>query len=140
MAPSGKILPANKQISVWTHNGCYMPGGYSITDGQILPPSYTENMDAKIRQIQTFDPDLVCLSEVPDILDASRLTGHLTAYPFILEVPGFQAIGPSSMLYVASKYKLVDIRFEPFVPGSELTGRGPLREWAFCHLILKGQT
>lgn len=124
-AAKGKILPENKQISLVSHNECYMPAGYCITDGQVAPSSDRKRIDANIQQIQNLNPDLICLYEVPDILDADYISSQLQEYPFIIPVAGVRAIGPSSMMYVASKYEIVkdSIQFIPFVKGTELTGR-----------------
>ncbi len=31
----GKVLPKDKKITLVSHNQCYMPAGYCITDGQV---------------------------------------------------------------------------------------------------------
>ncbi|HSX04690.1 MAG TPA: endonuclease/exonuclease/phosphatase family protein [Rhabdochlamydiaceae bacterium] len=126
----GKILPEDKKITLVSHNECYMPAGYSITDGQVTPPSDKERVDANIREIKKLNPDIVCLYEVADICDASYLTSQLPEYPFIIPVAGVRAIGPSSMMYVASKYEIVEnsIEFTPFIKGVEITGRAQFSE------------
>ena len=123
-APVGKVLPDDRKITMVSHNGCYMPGGYSITDGHATPPSDKARMDANLGRINSLNPDVVCLYEVADICDASYISSQLSDYPFVIPVAGVRAIGPSLMMYIASKYKIVEgsIEFDPFVKGAEVTG------------------
>ncbi len=134
-----KTLPHDKKISIASHNQCYMPAGYSITDGHVTPPSDKERMDANLQKIKELNPDVVCLYEVPDIYDAEYLSSQLTEYPFLIPVAGVQPIGLSSMLYVASKYEIAkeSIEFIPFVKGTELTGRAQFSEKGFLSFDLK---
>jgi|GEM_PF-872170 len=129
----GKVLPLDKKITIVSHNQCYMPAGYSITDGQLTPSSDRTRMDANIQAVKKLNPDIVCLYEVPDICDASYISSQLSEYPFIIPVAGVRTIGPSSMMYVASKYKIVkdSIEFVPFEKGTELTGRARFSEKGF---------
>lgn len=140
-AKEGKTLPGDRKITLVSHNQCYMPGGYSITDGQVTPPSDKERMDANIRKIKELNPDIVCLYEVADIHDAWYLSSQLSKYPFIIPVAGIRAIGPSSMMYVGSKYEIVEssIKFVPFVKGTELTGRAQFSEKGFLSFDIKSQ-
>lgn len=126
----GKILPEDKKITLVSHNQCYMPAGYSITDGQVTPSSDKHRMNANIQKIKELNPDIVCLYEVPDIYDAAYISSQLPEYPFLIPVAGIRAIGPSSMMYVASKYEIDkdSIAFVPFKKGTELTGRAKYSE------------
>lgn len=126
----GKQIGKDRKISVVSHNQCYMPAGYSITDGQVTPPSDRSRMDANVAKIKQLNPDIICLYEVPDICDANYLSSQYDEYPYIIPVAGVRAIGPSSMMYVASKYQIVknSILFEPFLKGTELTGRARFSE------------
>lgn len=137
----GKILPEDKKITMVSHNQCYMPAGYSITDGQVTPPSDKERMNDNIREIKKLNPDIICLYEVPDICDASYLTSQLAEYSFFIPVAGVRAMGPSSMMYVASKYKIVEnsIEFTPFVKGLEVTGRAQFSEKGVLSFDIKSQ-
>ncbi len=137
----GKVLPQNREITLVSHNVCYMPGGYSITDGQVTPPSDKERIDANIAKIKELDPDVVCLYEVPDICDASYISSQLPEYPFIIPVAGVRAIGPSSMMYIASKYEIArdSIEFSPFEKGTELTGRSQFSEKGCLSFDLKSR-
>jgi len=126
----GKTLPEDKKITLVSHNQCYMPAGYSITDGQVTPPSDKNRMNANLQKIKAFNPDIICLYEVPDICDAAYISSQLPEYPFLIPVAGVRAIGPSSMMYVASKYEIAkdSIAFVPFVKNLELTGRAKYSE------------
>lgn len=126
----GKMLPKNKKITLVSHNSCYMPAGYCITDGQVTPPSDKKRMHANIQKMKELNPDIVCLYEVPDICDADYISSQLPEYPFLIPVSGVRAIGPSSMMYIASKYAIAkdSIEFIPFVKGTELTGRAQYSE------------
>ena len=137
----GKILPEDKKITLVSHNQCYMPGGYAITDGQVTPASDKERMNANIQRIKILNPDVICLQEVPDICDASYLSSQLSEYPFLIPVAGVRAIGPSSMMYIASKYEIVEssIEFVPFEKGTELTGRAQNSEKGFLSFDLKSR-
>ncbi len=121
----GKALPADRTITLVAHNQCYMPAGYSITDGQLTPPSDKKRMKANLQELKAHDPDVICLYEVPDVCDARYLTSKLPEYPFIIPVAGPRVVGPSSMMYVASKYEIIkdSVEFTPFIKGVEVTGR-----------------
>ncbi len=135
----GKRLPFDKKITLVSHNQCYMPAGYSITDGQVTPPSDRKRMDANIEKIKELNPDIICLYEVADICDAAYISSQLEEYPFIIPVAGVRAIGPSSMMYVASKYEIVkdSIEFVPFVKGTEVTGRAQFSEKGFLSFAIR---
>lgn len=139
-AEAGKVLPANREITVVSHNQCYMPAGYSITHGGVTPPSRAR-MDANIEDLRALDPDIICLYEVPDVCDACYISSQLSKYPFIVPVAGTRAIGPSSMMYVASKYEIVEdsIQFVPFIKGVELTGEAKHSEKGFLSFAIKSQ-
>lgn len=127
-AGEGKALPSDRKITLVSHNECYMPGGYCITDGGVSAPA--DRIDANLKLLRSLNPDLICLYEVPDICDAEYLSSQLPEYPFLIPVAGIRSIGPSSMMYVASKYRIAkdSIRFIPFVKGTELTGRAKFSE------------
>ncbi len=126
----GKVLPEDKKITLVSHNQCYVPAGYCITDGGVTPASDRERMNANLQKIKALNPDIVCLYEVPDICDAEYISSQLPEYPFLIPVAGVRAIGPSSMMYVASKYEIAknSIEFIPFIKGTELTGRAQYSE------------
>ncbi len=140
-AKKGKKLPEDKKITLVSHNQCYMPAGYSITDGQVMPASGKERMNSNVQMIKELNPDIACLYEVPDICDACYLSSLLSEYPFIIPIAGVRAIGPSSMMYIASKYEIVgsSIEFVPFMKGTELTGRAQFSEKGFLSFDIKSQ-
>ena len=138
---NGKTLPENKTITIVSHNQCYMTAGYAITDGQVTPASDRERMKANIKKLKDRDPDIICLFEVPDVCDADYIASKLPEYPFIIPVAGPRAIGPSSMMFVASKYQIVkkSIEFVPFVKGVEVTGRAQYSEKGFLSFEVANQ-
>ncbi len=140
-AKEGKVLPEDKKITLVSHNQCYMPAGYCITDGQVMPSSDRERMNGNIAMVKALDPDIICLYEVPDICDAWYLSSQFPEYPFIIPVAGVRAVGPSSMMYVASKYEIEEqsIEFVPFVKGTELTGRAQFSEKGFLSFDVKSR-
>lgn len=128
---TGKVLPEDKKITVVSHNQCYVTAGYAITDGQVTPGR--SRMKDNIQKVKALDPDIICLYEVQDICDADYISSKLPEYPFIIPVAGPRAIGPSSMMFVASKYQIAkkSISFVPFVKGVEVTGRAQYSEKGF---------
>ena len=96
-------------------------------------------MDANVEKIRKLNPDIVCLYEVADICDADYLSSQLSEYPFIIPVAGVRSIGTSSMMYIASKYEIVEnsIEFVPFEKGTELTGRAQFSEKGFLSFDIR---
>jgi hypothetical protein len=137
----GKTLPEDRKITLVSHNQCYALAGYGITDGQVTPPSDRVRMDANLWKIKELNPDIVCLYEVSDIFDACYLSSHLSEYPYIIPVAGMRAIGPTSMIYIASKYLIVEdsIEFIPFIKGTELTGRSQFSEKGLLSFAIRSQ-
>lgn len=137
----GKRLPEDRKITLVSHNECYVPGGYSITDGQVTPSSDKSRIDENIKKIKELDPDIVCLFEVSDIFDAEYIASKLPDYPFIIPVAGLRAIGPSSMLWIGSKYEIAkdSIEFIPFEKGTELSGRASYSQKGFLSFDIKNQ-
>lgn len=138
-----KIVPDGKPTAM-SYNVCNMPGGYAETDGGLKPPSYDDH--DRIRRNTDFinnvwQPGIACLQEVPDIRDADRISEGLNEYPFTISASGIKAIGPSSMMYVASKYEIVaeSISFTPFVKDSLITRiitwAGSIQNYLFHHPI-----
>lgn len=135
----GKQLPLSLECTAYQQNVCLMKGGYNITDGQVS--SSSERIDPIIKDILEEDQDVVCLSEVPDIVDADYLSKKIRhKYPFIIPIAGVRGIGPSSMLYIASKYEIVkeSIEFAPF-PKECMSGRASKSEKGVLSFDLKSQ-
>jgi hypothetical protein len=78
---------------------------------------------------------------VGDICDAEYISSQLPEYPFIIPVAGVRAVGPSSMMYIASKYEIAEdsITFVPFEKGTELTGRAQFSEKGFLSFDIKSR-
>ncbi len=136
-----KVIPG-PSITLVSYNVCYMPGGYAVSDGGVPPPSFNNRkriMENNELIHDILKPDIVCLQEVPDIADAQFISSQFSDYPFIIPVAGIKAIGPSSMMYVASKCEIVahSIEFTPFVKGTEVTGRAASSEKGFLSFDLK---
>ena len=135
----GIILPKERSISLVSYNVCYMPAGYSITDGQVTPPSDPLRKKGNLDLIKTLNPDVICLYEVPDPLDAKELSNQLKDYPFVVSCIGTRGVGPSSMMFIASRYEidLSSLTFYPFIKEVELTGRAKFSEKGFVVFDLK---
>lgn len=132
-ASRGKSLPQDRTITVVSHNSCYTPAGYAMTDGGVTPSSDSVRMNRNTCQAKQLRPDIIALYEVTDVCDAGYISSKLPDYPFVIPVAGVRAIGPSSMLYIASKYEIVEdsIQFTPFLKGIEVTGRAAYSEKGF---------
>ena len=140
--PLAKKVVPERSITLVSYNVCYMPGGYAVSDGGVTPPSFNNRKRIIENNELIHDilrPDIVCLQEVPDIADAKLISSKFSDYPFIIPVAGIKAIGPSSMMYVASKCEIVahSIQFTPFVKGTEVTGRAVSSEKGFLSFDLK---
>jgi endonuclease/exonuclease/phosphatase family metal-dependent hydrolase len=89
-------------VSLLSWNVCCVSGGYSITDGGVLPWFY--RLQALVEAIRGQDTDLVCLYEIFDIQTALRLVESLKdKYAHFYANIGPNVIGLSSGLFVASK-------------------------------------
>jgi hypothetical protein len=135
----GKVLPHDKKISLLSYNTCHIGAGYSLTDGGVTISSDRARMIANVEKIKQLQPDVICLFEISDIRDANFIASELPDYPFVIPVAGLRAIGPSSMMFVASKYELVDITFTPFIKGTELTGWSRFSEKGFLSFDVKSR-
>lgn len=137
-AVQGKEVKTGSDAIIVSHNECYQPAGYSITDGGVTPPAlYRARMDANIENITKFNPDIVCLYEVPDINDAKYIASKLNL-PYVVLSAGLRAIGPDSMMLAASRYKIDEnsINFTAFEKGTELSGRARWSEKGFLSFDL----
>lgn len=117
-----KTLPAQRSFTLLSWNVCCVAGGYSITDGGVVPWSFRIEriVDAIIRK----DADVTCLYETFDlesalyIAEKLRQNGYLHTYLNI----GPRAVGVSAGVLVASKYDVKNPEFSPF-PQDTLVGR-----------------
>ncbi|NNM43539.1 MAG: hypothetical protein HKM07_04285 [Chlamydiae bacterium] len=109
------------QFSHLSWNVCFVCGGYSISDGGVTP--WPERIEAVTDQIYAEDADVVCLYEVFDTKSGLQLYEKLKDnYAHFYFNIGPKAVGVSSGIFVASKYKIVDPEFSAF-PQEALVGR-----------------
>ncbi len=115
-------LPRDRPFSLFSWNICGVGGGYAISDGGVLPwPMRIEQIANKIIDI---DADVNCLYETFDIESALYLSRHLqeAGYGHFYINMGSQAVGVSSGILVASKYRIHHPEFTRF-PQDTLVGR-----------------
>lgn len=117
-----KILPQNREFTLLSWNICCVAGGYTISDGGVVP--WEERIDDIVRQIIEKDADVNCLYETFDTKSAYYLTEKLKekGYGHFYYNIGPQAIGVSSGIMIASKYEIKDPEFTLF-PKETLVGR-----------------
>jgi endonuclease/exonuclease/phosphatase family metal-dependent hydrolase len=103
------------EMTILTWNLCCVPGGYSITDGGVLP--WHLRIESIAKALKNKDADILCLSEIFDIQTAQYLKHSLEdIYSHFFIHIGPNPIGPSSGLFVASKIGLSDPEFIAFPP------------------------
>lgn len=117
-----KILPNSREFTLFSWNICCVGGGYSITDGGVVP--WEERIDAIVRQIEEQNGDVNCLYETFDTKSAIYLTQKLKekGYSYFYSNIGAQAVGVSSGILVASKFEIRNPEFILF-PKDTLVGR-----------------
>ncbi len=121
---SNKILEEGFSLLSW--NICCVGGGYSISDGGVMPWNF--RIDNIIEEIVKKDPDLLSLYEVMDTAAGFYLYERLQEkYAHFYFNIGPRAIGPSSGIFVASKAKIINPEFTPF-PKQMLVGRTKISE------------
>ena len=102
-------------------NICYTQGGYEISDGGVL--SSPERIQTLSDKILEQDADVVCLYEVFDINTALYLHEKMkNDYAHFYFSMGPRVVGPSSGIFVATKFAVEDPEFLPF-PKEALDGR-----------------
>lgn len=117
-----KILPTDRSFSIYSQNMCCVSGGYPITDGGVLPWPF--RIDAIISKILEKDADVNCLYEIFDVKTAFYICKKLKEHGynhFYFNI-GSKAVGVSSGIFVASKYKMQNPEFSQF-PQESLVGR-----------------
>lgn len=116
-----EILFRGNTFTMLSWNICCVPAGYSITDGGVTP--WPERIHLVTQAIREQDADVVCLYEIMDFDAGSRLFEELKdQYAHFYFNIGAQALGPSSGIFVASKYPVTDPQFTRF-PVETLVGR-----------------
>lgn len=140
-------LPEKERVgNQFTHllrNVCGIKAGYDIEEGAQMPiqdsldkPNYTR-LNRLIAQIKAEDPDVLCLNEVFDINDAHYITNALKDHyaHFVLNC-GPRAVGPNSGLFLASKFAVSSVQFDPF-PKEMLVGNASYCEKGVLLIDLK---
>lgn len=114
----------NNTFTLLSQNICCVPAGYSLTNGGAAP--WRQRINMIIQKVLEQNADVVTLSEVLDYEAALRLiVGLRIRYAHIYYNIGAQGFGPSSGLFVASKFPLRDPNFVQF-PREMLEGRTKL--------------
>jgi endonuclease/exonuclease/phosphatase family metal-dependent hydrolase len=109
------------RFSLLSWNICCVGGGYSISDGGVMPWSF--RIDKILAKIVEQDADIISLYEVLDTAAGFYLYEKLQEkYVHFYFNIGPRAIGPSSGIFIASKVSLKNPKFIPF-PKSMLIGR-----------------
>jgi endonuclease/exonuclease/phosphatase family metal-dependent hydrolase len=118
----GKVLPPGRSFSLLSWNICCVGAGYSITDGGVMPWSF--RIDDIVQKIIEKDADVNCLYETFDSKSAFYICEKLKGrgYTQFYYNIGPRAVGVSSGIFVASKYKIKNPEFTPF-PQDTLVGR-----------------
>ncbi|MBI2742467.1 MAG: hypothetical protein HYX48_00925 [Chlamydiales bacterium] len=117
-----KILPQDRIFSLLSWNICCVGGGYSISDGGVEHWSF--RIDEIIDKIVARDADVNCLYETFDFSSATYITEKLKerGYNHFYFNIGPKAVGVSSGILIASKYRLSSPEFTQF-PQETLVGR-----------------
>jgi len=117
---SEKTLSSGDSFSLLSWNICFVPGGYSITDGGVVSYFYRAKQIAT--EIVKQDADVVCLYETFDTGSAMDLAESLKEnYAHIYYNICPQTIGTSSGIFIASKFPISDLEIKPF-PEDTLVG------------------
>lgn len=115
-----------EDFSLLSWNICCVGGGYSISDGGVMPWHF--RIDKIITEILKENPDVLALYEVMDTAAGFYLHERLQEqYAHFYFNIGPRAIGPSSGMFVASKAEIKNPEFTPF-PKEMLVGRTKMSE------------
>ncbi len=109
-----KNLGSDGQFTLLSWNICCVGGGYSISDGGVLPWHFRINAIAD--KIIEKDADVNCIYETNDTDSAFLLMDRLKDHGYVhfyFNI-GAQGFGPSSGMMVASKYHITDAEYIPF--------------------------
>lgn len=107
-------------FSLLSWNICFVPGGYSITDGGMV--SYFYRLEKIATKILEQDADIVCLYETFDTGSAMDLAEKLKEkYAHVYYNIAPRSIGTSSGIFIASKFAITDFNVDLF-PADTLVG------------------
>jgi endonuclease/exonuclease/phosphatase family metal-dependent hydrolase len=124
-------------FSLLSWNICCIGGGYSISDGGVMPWHF--RIDKIITKILKKDPDILVLYEVMDTAAGFYLYEMLQEkYAHFYFNIGPRAIGTSSGIFVASKAETTNPEFTPF-PKQMLVGRTKLSEKGVFSIQIYGK-
>ncbi|MES2123008.1 MAG: endonuclease/exonuclease/phosphatase family protein [Chlamydiota bacterium] len=117
-----KNLPLDRQFTMLSWNVCLVKGGYTISDGGVSP-AHTR-IAAIAKKIIDTNADVTCLYEAYDVKDCMYLREQLKSqgYGHFYFNMGSKGVGPSSGIFVASKYSIANPEFTLF-PKDTLVGR-----------------
>lgn len=125
-------------FSLLSWNFCCVPGGYSITDGGVLP--WLFRIHRLIEELLKQDADVISLSEIFDIQTAHYLIkGLKDTYAHFYYCIGPKGIGPSSGLFVASKIEITNQEFTLY-PKKMLDGRAKHSNKGFLKFKIQSST
>ncbi len=117
---SVKKAAATDSYTLLSWNICCIGGGYSISDGGVLPASF--RIKNIVEQIARQDADIVCLFETFDssffLFDELKNRGYADFYLNM----GPKILGVSSGMFLGSRYCIETPKFIPF-PEESLHGR-----------------
>jgi endonuclease/exonuclease/phosphatase family metal-dependent hydrolase len=99
-------------LTLLSWNVCCIPGGYSISDGGVMP--WPRRFQRIVDVIREKDPDILSLQEVDTAAAFAFYEALKDRYAYFYVNIGSQAIGPSSWLFVASKFEVKNPEFVPF--------------------------
>lgn len=117
-----KLLPPDRSFSLLSWNICGINGGFSISDGGVLPWAF--RIDDNINKIIEKNADVNCLYEIFDVNTAVYISEKLkqNGYNHFYFNIGPKAVGVTSGILVASKYRINNPEFTLF-PLDTLVGR-----------------
>lgn len=117
-----KVLPPDRAFTLLSWNICGPSGGFSISDGGVMPWAF--RIDDLLSKIEEKNADVNCFYEVFDINMGEYMCRKLQekGYTDFYFHIGPKAVGVSSGILVASKYKINNGSFTPF-PEETLVGR-----------------
>ncbi|MFA6119410.1 MAG: endonuclease/exonuclease/phosphatase family protein [Parachlamydiales bacterium] len=132
-----KIL-RNHTFNLLSWNICGISGGYSITDGGVMP-IWLSRIKKISNQLLKTKCDVICLYEVFDINLALHLQQKLKKeYAHFYFNIGPNILGVSSGMFVASKFKIQNPNFSAFPPKA-LVGRTTYTKKGFFSFDLQSE-